>query len=436
MSESQLVNFTVLLACFPFISLVPGMQAEGQPYCYLVAFVFIFLFRDRLPFRFYLFLLICAAYFIIFIGSSLYKGYGVELQALPHLLIYFGPPVFFWLVYRYFHLLRLKWIHTVFYVWVGVGLLQHFLPGVFAAIGLKSVLEALIPRFNVESLSAFGDRGVTSLSNEPSYAGIVLFSLFTVVMYRWVTAAISNRVFVLNLVLYLVSLVVNASLTMFLLSFLLLVAVVYQTRKYLLASIVVVLLVLPFILFEFKFRIIDLISFFPDMLEANEWNPYYVMIGPLGSHREFSSYVGLRSAFSHFLGNGYYSSMTEFIDVAKGMKVDLTRAYFFDYTNNGYYLNMKPYGFGALVLFELGVIPFLLINTILVALIRLARKTAGSYKRLGTVLAVGILVLLNFNTPASLPSYWFALAVSLYLISAGHPGTGNAAVIKNDETER
>jgi hypothetical protein len=217
--------------------------------------------------------------------------------------------------------------------------------------------------------------------------------------------------------LYIISLVYNASVTMFLLTVLLVLAYIYHTRKYIVSIAVLAIAIIPFIFFEFQFRIIDLFVFLPDMLEAHDWNPYYVMIGPLGSHREFSSYVALKSGFINVFGNGYYSSLDHFIDVAKALKVDLTKAYFFDYTYNGYYVNMKPYGYGALVLFELGLIPFILINTILIKLIKTARIIHGPFRRFGNFLAIGIFLLINLNTPASLPSYWFAFVAALMIIS-------------------
>lgn len=417
LSQHSLTNLICIMAFFPFISLVPGMQAEVQPYCYLVAFLFIILFRQKLPYFFYLFVFIVVAYFLLYLVTTFHSSYEIAFQSIPHLLIFVGPPLFLWVIYKHFQKINLRILHNIFYIWVAVGFLQHLFPSIFAAIGLKGLLENLIPRFSVESLAGWGDRGVTSLSSEPSYAGIVFFSLFTVVIYRYLKGEITNRMFLFNLLLYLVSLVYNASVTMFLLTLLLLLSYIYHTRKYLLSVLVIILAIIPFILFEFQFRIIDLFIFLPDMLEANDWNPYYVMIGPLGSHREFSTYVALKSGLINVFGNGYYSSLDHFIDVAKSLKVDLTRAFFFDYTYNGYYVNMKPYGYGALVLFEIGLIPFLLINGIMIKLIKTARLVSGPFKRFGNFLVVGTLLLINLNTPASLPSYWFAFVVALMIIS-------------------
>jgi len=418
LKESWVANLICIMAFFPFISLVPGLESEVQPYCYFAAFFFIILFRQRLPYFFYLFLFMAVAYFLYYLFTTFHSNYGVAFQSIPHLLIFVGPPLFFWVVYKHFQKINLRILHVIFYIWVSVGVVQHLFPSLFAAIGLKSLLENLIPRFSVESLAGWGDRGVTSLSSEPSYAGIIFFSLFTVVIYRFFKKEITKREFYVNILLYIVSLIYNASVTMFLLSILLGLAYIYHTRKYWLSVLIMGIAVLPFFLFEFQFRIIDLFIFLPDMLESHEWNPYYVMIGPLGSHREFSTYVAIKSGISNVFGNGYYSSLEHFIDVAKALKVDLTKAYFFDYTYNGYYVNMKPYGYGALVLFELGIIPFVLINAIMIKLIKVERLVAGPYKRFGNFLVVGILLLINFNTPASLPSYWFAFVLALMIISA------------------
>jgi hypothetical protein len=424
-TKPWVANLICIMAFFPFISLLPNMQAEVQPYCYIVAFLFMLLFRQKLPYLFYLFLFIVAAYFAYYLAASFHSDFGIAFQSVPHLIIFIGPPVFFWVMYKNFDKLHLHTLHIIFYIWVGVGFLQHLFPSVFAATGLKFLLEALIPRFSVESLAGWGDRGVTSLSNEPSYAGIILFALFTIVIYRWIKGEINGKTLSVNIFLYLVSLFFNASLTMFLLTLLLVLAIIYHTRKYMLSLVVLAGITILFLIAGINFRIFDLIILLPELLEASDWNPYYVMIGPLGSHREFSAYVGLKSGFTHLFGNGYYSSMTDFINVAKAINIDLSRSFFFDYTNNGYYLNMKPYGYGALVLFELGMIPFLLINSVLAGLILHAKKVKGKFQRFGLVLSIGILVLLNFNTPASLPTYWFALITALFIMTERSSGLDN-----------
>lgn len=415
-SDRSWVNVICLLACFPFISIIPGLSAEVQPYCYLAAIAFVILFRTPLPSAYFWFLTLAGSYFLYFLAKQLVSIDGIDLQSIPHLLIYIGPPLFFWVLYKNFNHLKLRWLHNAFYAWVFTGFLQELFPSIFATIGLKQLLENLIPRFNVQSLAEFGDRGVTSLSNEPSYAGILLFTLFTVIIYRFITEQISRRHFYIDLILFTVSVVFNASLTMFLLTFLLFIALIYQTRKFRLAAVFLAILILPFFLFDIQFRIIDMMALMPELLEAADWNPYYVMIGPLGSHREFSANVGIQSGFYHFFGNGYYSSMMEFISVAKRMNIDLERVKFFDYTNYGYYTNMKPYGYGALLIFELGVIPFILINGILFRLLLRAHLESGPYRRLGSVIAFASILLMNVNTPVSLPAYWMVILFAIMMI--------------------
>jgi hypothetical protein len=414
--KSTIFQMMCLLSFFPFFSFVPGLHAEIQPYCYLVGFIFVIIFRQKLPIELWLFICITLIYFSIFIIKGLIGVSGLPLESVPHLLIFLGPPIFFWILLRHLKKLNMRLVHNSFYIWVAVGFLQYLFPSFFSALGLKRMLELLIPRFSSQSLAEFGDRGVTSLSNEPSYAGIVLFSLFIAVIYRRIQGSISKNNFRINIVLFVASVVFNASITIFILTVLLLLAYVYHTRKYVLSLFIFAMVIIPFAFVSIEFRIFDLITLMPQLLEASDWNPYYLMIGPLGSHRELSAFVGIKSGFYNPWGNGYYSSMTDFINVAKAMKVDLTRAFYFDYHTNGYYVNMKPYGYGALTLFELGMIPFLLVNHLLFKMIKQFKKNESKYKRFGSFLSIGILLLINFSTPASLPAYWFSLALCLFMM--------------------
>jgi hypothetical protein len=410
-------NFTNLICIasfFPFFAFVPGITAEVQPYCYLITLVYIFLFRQKLPVNFYFFYGIVILYFLYYLFTNLLY---IDINALPHIIIFIGPPMFFYTIYKNFHKLNLKIIHNIFYIWTIVGVLQELSPVFFSVTRLKDLFEFLIPRFSSESLKGFGDRGVTSLSNEPSYAAIIYFTSFLVIIYRYLIKEISRAILMLSIVLYIFSLVYNASLTMFILTCSLLVAVIFQTRKYFLSLSIIVSIALFFTFFDTQFRVVALLKAVPDMIDAvgGDWLSFFA--SSLGSIREFSVYIGVKSVFYHFFGNGYYSSLMHFIDVAKEMHVDLSNVRFFDDFYGGRYINMKPAGFGALILFEFGFIPFLIVLSVPVKILVQHIKTPGKYKRLGFVIAITSLLLMNFNALSSLPCYWFALVVAVKIIS-------------------
>lgn len=413
-TKPLLVNTIAVLSFFPFFAFLPGLEAEVQPYCYFVTFFFLILYKEQLPYQLFLFLIVVLLYFLVFLLNDFLLE--PEVKKIPHLLIYIGPGLFFYTMYKYFNLLNTKLLHNIFYVWAATGILQQFFPQFFSLTGLNIILQYLLPRFKAERLVEAGDRGVDSLSNEPSHAGIIFFALFMLVIYRYLKKEISAKSMAFNTVLFLVSFVFNASVTMLIGLVVVAFAVIHQTKSYISVLTVLTALLIPLFYFDVDFRIIALAKQMPNMLAANNNSIYDVMVGPMGSNREFSSYVGIRSGFYHFMGNGFYSSLTDFIKVSDGMGVSLKKVSFFDFHYNGQLVTMKPFGFGSLTLFELGWIPFILINSILVKLFFIYSKNKTPYKRLATFLAVSVFIFINFYSLASLPTYWFCFAIAMKMM--------------------
>ena len=412
-SKKTVLNAIVLLSFFPFLALIPGITAEVQPYCYIVCVMFVFLFKEKLPINYYYYFAIVIAYFLFYFILKAYNHF--DFAAIPHLIIFIGPPLFFIILFKFRNSISLKSIHIIFYLYVATGFIQQFFPLFFTITGLKPILEFLIPRFQVAKMEEFGNRGVTSLTNEPSYAAMIFFASFLAVIFRFIKKEITQKTFFYNLVLFSASILFNASLTSFILTFFILIAYIVYRRKYLASMIFLVVLILPFILFDTGLRVIDLLATFPDLMNAFNWSLYDVLVGPLGSIREFSSWVGIKSAFFHPFGNGYYSALTQFIEVAKSIHIDISKVTFF-MAEKGGYINMKPAGFSSLILFELGVIPFLLINTVVWTCFYKVYQKRGAFARFGVPVFCLSWALLNFDSLSSLPSLWFALVISLQII--------------------
>ena len=412
-NQAGLVNFIVILSFFPFIAFIPILQAEVQPYCYLFTIFYAIIYKQKFPFLFYIFLFIIISYFIIYIFFNNYHFF--DFVTIPHLLIFVGPPMFLYIIYKNFHLIKLNYIHTIFYIWTIFGIVQNFLPLILEVSGIEKFLGIFIQRFSARALSASGDRGVTSLSNEPSYAAIIFFATYFVILFQFLKKQITKRKFLIATVFFSINLIINASLTIFILIFILALAIIHQTRTYLISLAAIILIFSPLFFFKLDFRIIKILSSLPQMLDIVDWNIMDFFTISLGSIREFSVFIAIKSVFIHPFGNGYYSSLTKFISVAKEEGYDLTRVMFFTWQGNGY-VNMKPYGYGALILFEFGIVPFLLIMSIPIRIFNLVTKNCGQYKRFGQFTFWFILVLINFNTVASLPSYWFCLIISLKVI--------------------
>ena len=409
----MLMNAMVMLSFFPFLALIPGITAEVQPYCYIISVLFVLVFREKLPLNYFYYFSIVSIYFLCYIIINAYAHF--DFAAIPHLIIFVGPPLFFIILFKYRNSINLKIIHTIFYLYVITGFIQQFFPLFFSITGLKPVLEFLIPRFQVAKMEEFGNRGVTSLTNEPSYAAMIFFASFVTVIYRYIKKEITKKIFLFNLCLFFASIIFNASLTSFILTFFIIISYIIYRRKYLTSLLILIIAILPFILFDTGLRVIELIGTFPELMAAFNWSLYDVLVGPLGSIREFSSWVGIKSAFFHPFGNGYYSALTQFIEVAKSIGVDISKVTYFVYDKGGY-INMKPAGFSSLILFELGIIPFLLINSVVWTCFYKVYQKRGAFARFGVPIFCLSWALLNFNSLSSLPSLWFALIISLQII--------------------
>ncbi len=407
------MNAMVMLSFFPFLALIPGITAEVQPYCYIISVLFVLVFREKLPLNYFYYFSIVSIYFLSYIIINAYAHF--DFAAIPHLIIFVGPPLFFIILFKYRNSINLKIIHTIFYLYVITGFIQQFFPLFFSITGLKPVLEFLIPRFQVAKMEEFGNRGVTSLTNEPSYAAMIFFASFVTVIFRFIKKEITKKIFLFNLCLFFASIIFNASLTSFILTFFIIISYIIYRRKYLTSLLILIIAILPFILFDTGLRVIDLIGTFPELMSAFNWSLYDVLVGPLGSIREFSSWVGIKSAFFHPFGNGYYSALTQFIEIAKNIGVDISKVTYFVYDKGGY-VNMKPAGFSSLILFELGIIPFLLINSVVWTCFYKVYQKRGAFARFGVPIFCLSWALLNFNSLSSLPSLWFALIISLQII--------------------
>lgn len=411
---SGLINLVALLAFFPFIVLIPGMGAEVQPYCYLVAIFIIIACGTRLPVFLYLFLAFLFGYFIYYLLTA-YFSFSLSFKSVPHIIIFAGPPLFFYVLYLYRHFIKWHWIHWAYYIWIFVGTVQQLFPALLEKTGVNAILNVLIPRYSGERLAEVS-RGVTSLSNEPSYAAILLFAAFTVIIYRYVKKEFGKGRLIAEFAVYVWSVLINASVTGFMLLFVFILAFFYY--KKMLLSFALFCFVGGMVLFNIQTetRALQVLQELPQLLEANEYSLYEIMVGPMGSIREFSTLVALKSSLFNVWGNGYYSSLNYFITIARDLGFDLNKIIFFKYNIVTGYVNMKPYGYGSLVLFELGIVPFLLINVLLVKIIYNHVLSRGPYYRLGIFLAIHAVVFLNFNTVASLPCYWFELLAALQII--------------------
>ncbi len=413
-SKQWLLNCTIVLAFFPFISLIPGMTAEVQPYCYLLAWFVLVTCQNRLPLALFVFFALVLSYFFYYFLAS-YTAFSFDFKALPHLIIYLGPPVFFYLLLTNAQLLQWRYLHAAFYTWIFVGTIQQLFPAAFEVTGINTLLGYFIPRYSGERLAEIG-RGVTSLSNEPSYAAIVIFSGFMIALYRYVKQEIKPLHFAFDCVLYVWAVFINASVTGFLLFLIIILSAFYYKRKLLLFISIAFLAGFILLNVDTETRSLAVIKELPDLLEANNWSIYDILVYSQGSVREFSTLVALKSSLFHIWGNGYYSSLNSFIEVARSLGFDLNKVIFFMYDTVNGYVNMKPFGYGALILFELGLLPFLLINYYLIKTIWSFYGRGGRYKRLGFFLALHALLFLNFNTVASLPSYWIELFVALQIM--------------------
>tara|TARA_B110000503_G_C7145930_1_gene412939 strand:+ start:1346 stop:2017 length:672 start_codon:yes stop_codon:yes gene_type:complete len=165
--------------------------------------------------------------------------------------------------------------------------------------------------------------------------------------------------------------------------------------------------------FFFDLRFISVFSqVFKEINSTNEFafSSLLNVATALGSTREFSVSVAYSSLFN---GNwfGYGIGSWSYLFLEKMFEFDYNPDVVSRFRRDGLW-NLKPYSYGALVAFDLGLLGY----SLFIFMFRKVFMKFSSISAIGkSIVSVSVLMIL-FHTLVSLPVYWITLSIGLTLI--------------------
>ncbi|MBW4419335.1 MAG: hypothetical protein KME13_08900 [Myxacorys californica WJT36-NPBG1] len=438
-NQNSLLNLTFLLCFFPFFRIIPIGNSETQPIAAIVAGIY--LLNNQAPkfLRHYitLFFSVTAFYFLI----SVFRYFLVSseetlvLGALQSILILTTPLLIFAALFDNLRLISAKTFRFCLYPWLLISILQQCFPSILSSTGISTVLTILIPRFLGESLG--GSRGVSGFSPEPSYAAQIIIGMLAFIFFLRRNGKIRKLeyYFMISSCVIMVFLNLSATIAIFFAIFLTFHVLVSLMRsawklltfqllsqrigttllKFLLIGIFTCLiLVSPVILTTIlpNSRILDLLtSFSSSSYEDFDVFKLLNLTNELGSQRSISVYAGYFNAFTtHGFGSGLGSWSIQFLNTLEDSGLNPSKINFF--MHNGF-VDLKPYAYGALVAFDMGVVGLVFMSSIFVAAaFRKLRVNAEISQYAWACLGLSLLMV-YFNSVASLPTGWLLFLLFL-----------------------
>lgn len=391
-----LLNLTFLLCFFPFFVIIPIGNSETQPLAAIAAGFY--LLTGRIP-KFLqqyaaLFLSIIFFYFLVDLAQYFLNSSDISfiLAALQSFLIFITPLLIFVALFDNLHLISVRVFRFCLYSWLTISVLQQYFSTILSSTGISAALAAFIPRFSEAALG--GARGVAAFSPEPSYAAQIIIGIFafTVFLYRNRRIKKSEYCFMICSCIFMSFLNLSATIGAFLAAFLAFYLSANLTKSlwklltrgllnqnigivFLKAFTIGTVIYVFFILLNLfvsllpNSRISDLFNSFSSLSYQN-FNVFSVLnlTNDLGSQRSISVYVGYFNVFNTYgLGSGLGSWSIQFLNALEDSGLDPSRISFFTY--NGF-IDLKPYAYGALVAFDMGMIGLVSMSSIFISTLR------------------------------------------------------------------
>ena len=308
--------------------------------------------------------------------------------------------------YKFHDKISLRVFTYILYSWLSLCFLQLFFPEILKSLGIDTFLTLLIRRFSSEALTDFG-RGVLIFSPEPSYAAHTLyfFSVFT--LYAFNKKIINKRktLFFFTTIIFMVISTASGTIGLIILINLF-IYIVISKNLYFIFSIIPFSLLLYYFFYElriFKILYATVLTFY----ESNSLLDLFKLFTSFGSTREFSVSVAYTSILNgNFFGYGIGSWSTQFLN--KMYEFGFDPGLVSRFKRDGL-INLKPYSYGGLVAFDIGLIGI----TFFTLLYRKLFFKLKSISSVGKSIAITSLILIYFHTLTSLPLYWATLALSL-----------------------
>jgi hypothetical protein len=375
-----LINFvfwTLLLN--PYFKVLP-ISAETQP---VVVLLFLFSFilgKSRINKN--TFFYVCALVAIwILLGLR-----GSLVGIFPFLV---GP-----LIYDLSSQLRInkKAIKVIIGIWFVISVNQYFNLPFLKVTGLSDLFEVLIPRWKDYKLAQWGNRGVQGLTPEPSYMAHGLFVIFSLSV---VTKQYKNLLFILLMFL------MNSSGTALIYIGLIIVGSLWFVyRRWIIVAAPLVILAVVLISNPKGSRMQKVVYH-----GLNSINSGQVMdvATTLGSTREFSVGVAYSSAKNNLLGVGFGNARERFLESMEEAGFDGSMVSRFQREGE---IGLKPYAYGALLLYEGGIIAFAILICYLFVSLNLKHM-----EKIEIVFSIICIIMIFFHSTVTQPAFWTLLGI-------------------------
>jgi hypothetical protein len=426
--KRRLINLIFLLNLFPFFKFIPFINAEVQPVSGLIGAMFLLIFRQTAASRYYRWAM---PYFFV-LGSYSLMGlalvhYGeVELgRSIESLAIFLSPLFTFLALLQNLNLVSVGVFRFGFYAWAVISFCQQFFPAVLNATGISFILTVLIPRFSSESLAAW-NRGVVAFAPEPSYGAHIILLMFAFGIFLYRQDKIGKPEFGVLSLLTLMMVYTNQSATMgFILAIFGIFYGFFECLKggkavVRMVSIVGSLFFLMFLGFSYfpEMRNIRLFEVFAQLFEslsgsAGDFDSV-AFTNAQGSSRTISVKVGYSNLIqTHGFGSGMGGWGSHFLDAMENTGISVGDVSFFRDTLKNQVVNIKPYAYGAIAAFDLGIFGLGTLSLFFVRLLITRFQQSSRISAFSLTCFVSALVGIYYNSPSSLPVYWIFILLFL-----------------------
>jgi len=422
--QTAFVNLIFLLSFFPFLRVVPDIEAEVQPIAGLLAGLFILLYRFKLDQQAFACFVILALIVIYTLVSTLLE---YELTTTVFQGIAYSMPILIFLALKdSLPLLSKRLYLAVLFLNLAVGLLQYF--GAYEPIVSFFRLDLLFPR-SAGTLELGGGRGVSLFTPEPSYSAMIIMQFWASAIFFYVRRQTSRIEFPLLGAVIVTMVLLNRSGTGIVLCALFAVGYLsglswlarYKLRY--LASILVgaVLFIFSWTLLsssilsdaqEINIRFVTLMR---KVMDREFWGKNLdEMMAEIAGKRYLTVYVGYYSLFTSMgLGYGIGSYATKFFEVSVLGGVDFSTYAVFGELER-FASQLKPDSFAAAFAMDTGLLGLAAVTYLAVGCYFYRNRsgvvlTAQMPLRLGMFFVAFYTVF--FHTATSLPVPWVFLAI-------------------------
>ena len=399
---SVLFGLFIISTFFPYIRIFP-FSTDLQPNTLLIGLFIIFLLIRKttpiaIPKKLLLLSIpvICGVFiFLLFDVTS--NG----IRSLGGYISVFIISISTFLIFRNGYKFKIKTLYYIILIWGIVGAIQFFF--------YKGFLSFLMSRFAFLESEGYGERGVSALSNEPSFYGSICFFLWItfITNKEYITVNRKTRFLVLVSLVAQMSLFASSSVSILYFLILGVAYVIMNSNKIVLIILVIALLststfignyVLDFTEYLVgKNRVFNIIQIFIESKEE------LIYIDPSINERFFNVYISVRGSFENFLLPNGFDTFAEYKKSL--MNSELSDLYWWTTDKH----TRIQSGYGA-ILYELGAIGLIIpiiFNYFLYSYLKYDKKRFW-------IVAIAVNLTMFSTIPISLPLFSFLIGYFAY----------------------